>query len=277
MSITKKVVLGIAGTVLLGTFLFGTRFFGYVGSGVDSIREAADDAVPTAMKIKEAKRLVASSDKAIANLEKQMAITMAERDGLEESIKNTDERLAKLNEEMQYLAGVLRENDSEYVYVNTSNGKQKKSVSEVENKLKLTLANVRNAKKSLAIDKDSRDREEKKYEQYQQQYNSFIAKRDELNQWIKETESNQVALETRKATEAAQFDDSAFEEAEELLKEIKKDQAVQDNLIDIRQSHGTFEVQPNAEEEVDLLEEVKNELESNAKPSKMISTKKTDS
>jgi hypothetical protein len=134
------------------------------------------------------------------------------------------------------------------------------------------LTSFKGAQQSLANNKASRDREQQKYEQYQKYYTELVAKKDKLSQRIKELEANQVALETRQATEAAQFDDSAIQEAESFLNELEKDQAVQNNLLDIQKNHGSFEVEPNAAEQGDIVEEVKKALEETQTDRELIST-----
>lgn len=267
----KKCVVGLVGVVLLGTFLFGTSFFGYLGQVKDEIQQTAQDAVPFKMKLAEAKKVVANLDKVIAEQERQMAITMAERDGHQKNIKTESENMEKLNEQLVYLHGVLNGNDEEYVSIKTTDGTQKRSATEVKNNLKTTLVRFQATQKKLTTETENRDRQQKMYEEYQKSYDALVAKKERLTQRIKELEANQVALETRKATESVQIDDSAIKEAEDFLNKLEKDQAVQNNLLNIKKNNGGFEVDPNAEEEGDLLEEVKKAIESNAKPSKMIS------
>lgn len=268
----KKIVIGAAAATLLGVFLFGTSFFGYMGTMVDDVKTAANDAVPFEMKIKEAKRLVNNLGDAVQKQKVHMAQIMTQQDRYKANVKNDTEKVAQLQEELEYLAGVVEGADSESVYVNTTDGKQKRTVAEVKNKMTGTLASFKLAKRSLETNKLNLDRENQKYHQAETLLTELEAKKNALAQRIKELEALKAEVETRQAVEASKFDDSAIQEAEAFLNGIEDDLATQRNLLDIEQDHGTFEVQPNAPEEAgDILDEVKKALDEN-KNNELIST-----
>jgi len=259
----KKFVVGIAGAVLLGVFLLGTSFFGYLGTGVDSIRQAAQDSVPFELKLAEAKKKVANLDNVIENHMKQMAELKTDRDVLDKDIEKTEVAIEKFEQDMKYLAGILGENDSEHVYVKTTKGNEKKSVTEVKSKLKTIKTNYDRAKKALADDKGSRDQKQAQYDEHVKQLNQLDTLRKDLANRIKDLETQQAVLKTRKATEAAQYDDSDIKDAQAIIDELEKNLAKENNLLDIKKSNGSFELdlESSEEEEGDILEEVNKALE----------------
>jgi chromosome segregation ATPase len=271
----KKIVVGVVAAVLLGVFLFGTRFFGYVGTGVDNVRKAAQDAVPFEMKLAEAKKSVEKLDGTIENHMKTMADIKTDRDTLDKTIAQTEKAVDGYEQEMAYLAGILNESNSDTVYVNTTKGKEQKSVAEVTSKLKSTKANYDRAQKNLEHSKKDREQKQKLYDEQVKQLNQLDTLRKDLANRIKELETQQAVLKTRKATEAAQYDESDVQEAQAIIDELEKSLSRDNNLLDIKQNNGSFDVELNtpSEEEGDILEEVNKALEGkNVKPSELIST-----
>jgi chromosome segregation ATPase len=271
----KKAIVGIVAAVLVGVFLFGTRFFGYLGTGVENVRQAAQDAVPFEMKLAEAKKSVTKLDGTIESHMRTMADIKTDRDTLDKTIAQTGKAIKGLEQEMAYLASLLNENESGTVYVNTTKGKEEKSVAEVTSKLKATKANYDRAQKNLVSDTKSREQKQKLYDEHVKQLNQLDTLRKDLTNRIKELETQQAVLKTRKATEAAQYDESDVQEAQAIIDELEKSLNRESNLLDIKQNNGTFDVELNtpSEDEGNILEEVNKALEGkNVQPSVQIST-----
>jgi chromosome segregation ATPase len=271
---TKKIVVGVVATVLVGVFLFGTRFFGYVGTGVDNVRKAAQDAVPFEMKLAEAKKKVANLDGVIENHMKTMADIKTDRDTLDRTIAQNQKDFDKYAKEMAYLANLLNENESGTVYVNTTKGKEEKSVAEVTSKLKATKANYDRTQKAVENGTKDREQKQKLYDEHVKQLNQLDTLRKDLASRIKELETQQAVLKTRQATEAAQYDESDVKDAQAIIDELEKSINRDNNLLDIKQNNGSFDVEldSSSQEEGDILEEVNKALEGkNVKPSELIS------
>jgi chromosome segregation ATPase len=206
---------------------------------------------------------------------KTMADIKTDRDTLDKTIAKTEKAIVGFEQEMAYLAGVLNENDSDTVFVNTTKGKEEKSVAEVTSKLKATKANYDRAQKNLVSDTKSREQKQKLYDEHVKQLNQLDTLKKDLANRIKELETQQAVLKTRKATEAAQYDESDVKEAQSIIDELEKSLNRENNLLDIKQNNGSFDVELNApsEDEGDILEEVNKALEGkNVKPSELIST-----
>jgi chromosome segregation ATPase len=259
----KKFVVGIVAAVLVGVFLFGTRFFGYVGTMVDKGRQAADDSVPFEWKLEEAKKKVAKLDGVIENYMKQMADLKTDSNNLDETIVKTEASIGRQEQEMQYLAGLLQENNSDHIYVKTTKGNEKKSVAEVTSKLKTIKVNWDRAQKALASDKKSLEEKQHQYDEHVKQLNQLDTLRKDLANRIKELETQQAVLKTRKATEAAQYDESDIKDAQAIIDELENTLDRENNLLDIKKNNGSFDVDLDSapEEEGDILEEVNKALQ----------------
>jgi len=265
----KKMVVGVVAAVLVGVFLFGTRFFGYVGTIVDKGKEAARDSVPFELKLAEAKKKVANLDSVIEAHMKQMANLKTDRDSLDETIARTETSIGQQEKEMAYLVSLLQGNDSEFVSVKTTKGNEKKSVAEVTSKLKATKASYDRAQKGLESDKKDRDAKQAQYDEHVKQLNQLDTLRKDLASRIKDLETQQAVLKTRKATEAAQYDESDIKDAQAIIDELETTLDRENNLLDIKKSNGSFEVDldSSSQEEGDILEEVNKALEGkNVKP-----------
>ncbi len=78
-------------------------------------------------------------------------------------------------------------------------------------------------------------------------------------------------LKTRKATEAAQYDDSDIKDAQAIIDELENSLDKENNLLDIKKNNGSFDVELDSHEaeEGDILEEVNKALEGkNVTPAK---------
>lgn len=248
---TKKIIAGVVGAVLLGVFLFGTRFFGYVGTVVDSAKEAADAAVPFEMKLKEAKKKVASLDGVLKEHMQLMAQTKTEIQTLGKQIadaeKNLDVQLAELGK----LRDLEKNADTEFVSVNTTSGTKKYTKKQLENEVTIRIGQYKRGEEGLDLKRQSLEQNQTKYAEFQERYNQLITLKDQMELRIKELESKKAALDTRKAAEATQYDDSDVKEAQEILNELDKSLDTQSNLLDLETSTGTgrIELDLSGEEE----------------------------
>lgn len=248
---TKKIVVGAVGAVLLGVFLFGTSFFGYMGTMVDEAKQAAKDSVPFEMKLKEAKKKVAKLDSVIEKHMKLMAETQADIKSLGEQIaqseKNLDVQLAELGK----LRDLEKNADTEYVSVKTTSGDKKYTVSQLNNEITMRIGSYKRGNQGLDTKKKSLDAKEKQYAEFQKQYNELVTVKDQMELRIKELESKKAALETRQAAEATQYDDSDVKEAQEILDELDRGLNVESNVLDLKTStgQGRIDVDLSGEEE----------------------------
>ncbi len=254
----KKIVVGIVGAVLVGVFLFGTRFFGYVGTVVDSTREAAQNSVPFDLKLKEAKKKVAKLDGTIQKQMRLMAETKEEIDRSGVEIAKREESLGVQLAEMSKLRSVQKNADTEYVSVKTTAGPKKYSVSELKNDIDIRLGSYKRGQHALATKQKSREEKQKQYAELQKQYNQLLTVKEEMDLRIKELESKQATLETRKAVESTQYDDSDVKEAQAILDELDRGLNVQSNLLDMKTGTGSgrIEVDLSTDKDSTSLEEL---------------------
>jgi chromosome segregation ATPase len=257
MSITKKVAIGIAGTVLLGTFLFGTRFFGYVGSGVDSLKQAANDAVPFEMKLKEAKKKVANLDDVMRKQMNLIAVTQTDIEGLDQEIAKREGSLDTQVAEMKHLNNLRQNADTEYVSVKTKTATKKYSKEELKNDLAFRADGYKRAEQALASKRKHREEKQKQLIEFKKQYDELVTLKENMELRIKELESKQAALETRKAAEAAQYDDSDVKEAQEILDELERGTTVESKMLDMKTGSGSgrIDVDLSGEGESESLDE----------------------
>jgi chromosome segregation ATPase len=195
----KKCVVGIVGAVLLGVFLFGTRFFGYMGPMVDSAKTAAQASVPFELKLAEAKKKVTKMDDVIKKQMLLMAETKEEIDGLGREIAQREVALGVQLAELGHLRNLEKNADTEFVSVKTKTATKKYSVGELKNEIDIRTGSYVRADQALATKRTSREEKQKLYGEFQKQYNNLVTVKEQMELRIKELESKQATLETRKA------------------------------------------------------------------------------
>ena len=256
----KKAVVGIAGAVLLGVFLFGSRFFGYIGTGVDNVRQAAKDSVPFELNLAEAKKKVASLDGVMVKLKRSIATLETDVDGINEEIvnreKNSDQQLA----EMQTLANLVRDraSDTEYVSIKAKDETKKYTVAEVKKDLVRRHNSYETGLQALDTKKKTREAQKEQLDQLRNKLDQTVALKEKLELQIKELEAKKTSLEARKAAESVKFDDSEISEAQGIIDELEKDLKVQEKMINMETGSGPgrIKVDVSGEESVDILQKI---------------------
>jgi chromosome segregation ATPase len=234
----KKIVVGVVGAALLGVFLFGTRFFGYVGTVVDKGRQAAQDSVPFELKLAEAKKKVGKLDDVIEKHMHLMAETKQQIDGLGTEIADREKALGVQLEELAHLRNLEKNADTEFVSVKTKTVTKDIPVAELKNEIDIRTGSYMRGNQGLETKRKSREEKQKQYTEFQKQYNELVTVKEQMELRIKELESKQAVLETRKAAEAAQYDDSDVKEAQEILDELDRGLGVESNMLDLKTGTG---------------------------------------
>jgi chromosome segregation ATPase len=230
----KKAAIGMVATILVGVFLFGTRFFGFVGTGVDNVRNAAQDAVPFAWQLEEAKKKVAKMDGVI---EEHMYLLASLQQDISKLNTDIAEREKSMGTQLAQL-GELRnlEKSASGEYVSVKSGEQKKSVpvEKVSRDINVRTASYKRNAKALETRKEMLAQKQTTYTQSKAQLDELVSVKEQMELRIKELEAKKATLATRKAAEATQFDDSDVKAAQEILDELDRGISVEANMLDLK-------------------------------------------
>jgi len=262
---TKKFVVGVVGAVLLGVFLFGTRFFGLIETGVDHVRQAAQDSVSMKTKLELAKNAMPELDGVIEQQMRLMAQTKQTIDSLETEIAQREADLGVQLAELGHLRNLEKNADKEFVSVKTKTATKKYSVAELTNEIDIRTGSYKHGKEALETKRQLREEKQKQYADYQKQYGELVSKKEQLGLAIEELESKIAALETRKAVEAVQVDDSVISEVQGLIDEVDRDVSVESNMLDLKTGKGAgrIDVDLSGEEDASSRDELDQILKQN--------------
>jgi phage shock protein A len=261
----KKIVVGVVAAVLVGVFLFGTRFFGLVGNSVDKLRQAAQDTVSPETKLELAKKAMPELDSVIEKQMRLMAETKQEIESLGTEIANRDQALGVQLAELGHLRNLEKNADKEFVSVKSGNTTKKYSVAELTNEIDIRTGSFKRGKEALETKRKLLEEKQKQYADHQKQYGELISKKEKLELAIESLQSKIATLETRKAVEAVNVDDSVISEVQSLIDEADRDVSVESNMLDLKTGKGAgrIEVDLSGEEDSSSREELDEILKQN--------------
>lgn len=250
----KKIVGGALGTVILGTLLWGTSFFGYVRTAKDEIQKAAKDAVPMPVQVANAERMV----KDLKDEIEKWQLTVAEQQVM---VKNMGEKIAQREaalggQKKQILAlnAELARGEKEYVFEGTTYSQQ-----QVQEDLEVKFKNYRNVEDILIRDKDQ-------FKARKETLSTTEAKFQEMVTMKKGLENEigflRARMEQQKADEAVgslDIDDSKMAEARKTIEEIRTKMDVREKVREAQGRLKTSEIKvPEKKELKNVSKDIEN-------------------
>jgi len=254
----KRIVVGVVAAVLVGVFLFGTRFFGYMGTMVQNARNSAQDAVPFEMDLAELEKLVKGYDQDINDLNKQIVRLEVEIESMDEQIAQKEAIVKKQESEMLALLanvdkGYVAKNGDEYTpeQVQTDLNRREKKYDAAVNELKQKKSTRESHTKHLQTLNDRKEAMKAEKAQYEAD--------------IAELAATKSALEAQETVENVQeFDNSRREKARDLKDKLAKRLKMDAKMMEMQEDAVEPGIPVNTDNEVDanvvdrLREKLKN-------------------
>jgi chromosome segregation ATPase len=263
---TKKIIAGVVGAVLLGVFLFGTSFFGYMGTMVDSAKQTARDKVPFDLELAELKKLVAGYDKDIETLNRQIVRLEVEVENMDELIVQKENDLKKQESEMVALLNELGDGKTQLVSIND----QEYTVGEVRADLVRREQRYNANAGELAKKKDTRGSHAKNLKALNDRKNTMKAEKAQYEADIAALAATKSALEAQETAENVnEFDDTRRTKARELKQKLENRLRMDEKLMEKRQeaSEGNIPVKVETESELNVQDRLRNKFKnSNVEP-----------
>jgi chromosome segregation ATPase len=261
----KKIVVGVVGAVLLGVFLFGTRFFGYMGTMVQNARQSAQDSVPFELELAELQKLVDGYDKDIAALNKDIVRLEVEIENFDEQIAQKEEGLKKQESEMLALLDSLGDGETEFVSVNN----KKYPAADVRADLVRREKKYDAASNELKQKKSTRESHAKHLQALNDRKETMKVEKSQYEADIAELAATKSALEAQQTAENVdEFDDTRREKARELKDKLsnrlRMDQKLMDKQLESAEPHIPVEVESDAE--VNVQDRLRNKLKNSDAP-----------
>jgi septal ring factor EnvC (AmiA/AmiB activator) len=246
-------------------FLFGTRFFGYVGTVVDKGRQAAQDSVPFELELAELQKLVDGYDKDIAKLNKEIVRLEVGIENMDEQIAQKESSLKTQESQMLTMLDTLGDGNTEFV---SFNGKDY-TPAEVRADLVRREKKYDTASNELTQKKSTRESHAKRLQSLNDQKNQMKAEKTQYEADIAELAATKSALEAQETAENVdEFDNTRREKARELKDKLsnrlRMDQKLMDKQLESAEPHIPVEVEGDAE--VNIQDRLRNKLKNSDAP-----------
>jgi chromosome segregation ATPase len=249
INMAKKIVVGIVGAALLGVFLFGTRFFGYVGTVVENARQSAQENVPFELELAELQKLVDGYDKDIAALNKDIVRLEVEIENLDEQIAQKESTLKQQESEMLTLLDTLGDGNTELVSV----GGKDYTSAEVRADLVRREKKYDTAASELTKKKSTRESQAKHLQTLNDRKETMKAEKAQYEADIAELAATKSALEAQETVENVdEFDNTRREKARELKEKLSKRLRMDEKMMEKRLESAETNIPVNVEGDAEV-------------------------
>jgi chromosome segregation ATPase len=254
----KKAIVGIVAAVLVGVFLFGTRFFGYMGTMVQNARQSAQDAVPFELELAELQKLVDGYEKDIAALNKDIVRLEVEIENMDEQIAQKESSLKDQESQMLTLLDSIEDN-KEFV----SFGGKQYTTAEVREDLVRREKKYDTASNELKQKKSTRESHAKNLQALNDRKEAMKAEKTQYEADIAELAATKSALEAQQTAEHVnEFDDTRREKARELKEKLSNRLRMDQKLMDkqLESAESTIPVEVETDEEISVQDRLREKL-----------------
>jgi chromosome segregation ATPase len=259
MTMAKKLVVGAVAAVLGGVFLFGTSFFGYMGTMVDEAKRTAQENVPFELELAELKKLVDGYDKDIDSLNKEIVRLEVEVENMDEQIAQKEETLKKQESEMLALLDRLGDGKTEYVSV----GNKEYTVAEVREDLVRREKKYDSGLAEVTQKKATRKSHQERLQYLNDHKNTLKTEKSQYEADIAELAATKSALEAQEtADNVDKFDDTRRNKARELKQRLQDRLSMDQKLMEKRAESADVNIPINVEtdEELNVQDRLRNKL-----------------
>ena len=228
MSTLKKLLLGTICVLGLGTFLFGTDLFSYIGTATGNIRQSVTNQVPIEFEIDRAKNQVAGLLPEIKTNMDTIAKEEVELERLDKQIAKLETRIADSKDEILTLQGDLTTQATAIRFTYSGRTYTRSQVeSDLDNRLK------RHQVDETTLDSLTRMRQVRhtSLQTARQQLSSYLAAKRELEVQIEQLVARKKMVDLAKTTSEFHFEDGSLGEVKSLVADIDARIAVEERLL----------------------------------------------
>lgn len=228
----RKALIGIAGTALAVGLLFGTNAISYMRTAGTDVREAANDAIPEAFKLRTARDMLDNKlEPQIRDMKHVVAEAQIDVERLTAKLEGRAEKLATLRDGLaerhdQYQSGEPKVTIDNVSY---SRDQIKQDMQQRFQEVTLIERTLQSEQEVLAAKKLALTENEKKITE-------LLSAREQLELQIQELEARVSAVEAKETIAQSEFDDSALNDIRSLLDSVEK-------KVDVREREMTLDGQ----------------------------------
>jgi peptidoglycan hydrolase CwlO-like protein len=250
----KKVAIGSAATLLVGTFVFGRDVFSYVSTGVSSVRNAVLDEVPLDFEIERARNEVEQLLPEIRGSMHVIAKEQVEVDHLQEGIARRESELDDQQEAILALSDALKSGETRLVVAGHTY-----TPAVVERDLRERFNRFQVAEDALKQDRITLAARQEALTAHRQSLEGMLSQRQNLQVELDRLEARLGTIEARQQISDLNIDDSQLARCKSLIQEIDAKLDVEEELLDADANFaGLIPVEDDIEMDSNIVEEVAN-------------------
>lgn len=235
----KKVLIGAAALMTLGTFVFGRDAISYASTWGKSIRSAVKSEVPLEFEIDRARVEV---ENLVPDIRDMMHVIASAQVDIEHKAKEVGRRhdaVGSQKKALMTLRSDLGTGRSEFVYASRTY-----TANEVRKDLEKRFKQFKVAESSLESDRQILLAWEKTMKANQEKLDTMLTAKQDLEVQLEQLEARLRSVEAVEATATLEFDDSRLARAKKLIVELNKQLDVREREANLEgQVHGLIPVE----------------------------------
>lgn len=250
----KYAVLTVAGTMLLGSFLFGHEVFSYISSSARSVRSVVRENVPVEFQLRRAKDLVNDIVPEMHANIRLIAQQEVEIESLKADIDTSGQRLADERVRVSKLKDELLTTQASFTIGNYTYSRD-----QVKQDLAQRFGNLKEAEIVLASKQRLLDNRTKSLQAAMSALERTRSQKTLLEQQIAALESQHQLIKAASVGSSFQIDNSKLAQSEKLISEIKQQLDVAERVL-AHQAQFVQPIQIDTVSEKDLVQQVDEHL-----------------
>ena len=223
----KKLVVGSAVALALGTFVFGRDVVSYVSTGFHSLRSAVKSEVPIEFEIQRARTMV---DQLVPDIRQCMHVIAEQQVDIEHlnaSLAKKDVDIGKQREALLTLRADLGSGKSVFVYAGRNYQMQ-----DVKRDLATRFERFKAAEDILAADRKILSAREQTLQANREKLEGMLQARKELEVKLEQLQARLQTVRAAETVSTLAIDDSSLSHARTLLTELNKQLDIKEKLLD---------------------------------------------
>lgn len=248
----KRIAIGSAATLVVGTFLFGRDVFSYISTGAGMVREAVRSEVPIDVEIEHARNQVENLLPEIRTSMHDIAKWQVEVNHLEETIARREAELEDQEEAILALSAALESGDTRLVVAGRTY-----TASVVERDLRERFNRFQVAEDTLENDRLTLAAKQETLTAQREKLDGMLSQRQTLQVELDRLEARMRTIEARQSISDLNIDDSQLARCKALISEIDAKLDVEEELLDADANFaGLIPVETEVEVDSDIVNDV---------------------
>jgi peptidoglycan hydrolase CwlO-like protein len=248
----KKIAIGSAATLVVGTFLFGRDVFSYISTGAGMIRDTVRSEVPIDVEIEHARDQVDDLLPKIRTSMHEIAKWQVEVNHLEETIARRESELEDQEEAILALSSALESGDTRLVVAGHTY-----TASVVERDLRERFNRFQVAEDALEQDRQTLAARQETLRTQRETLDEMLSQRQTLQVELDRLEARMHTIEARQSISDLNIDNSHLARCKSLISEIDAKLDVEEELLDAEANFaGLIPVETEVELESDIVDDV---------------------